>query len=264
MKYIIIFFIPLFFISCDSGYDYASNETVLVVDGHIENDSVAMVSLSNSVNINKDKGDIMSNRFITDAEVMVSDGTTTERLRLCKDKSYALGYVYKGENVRGICGKTYHLTIKYKDKMLISSTEIPNVVELDSVKPCKTSQYSYYLNAYFEDNPSPSDYYMFFSRAESSTLFYPSYLSVYSDSILVHPIILPIFSEEGKTFTGTVDIKLAHIGREAYLFWYQYMHNIKLSDSMFFQISKSPISNISGGTGIWFGMATSQKRYLAD
>ncbi|MBP7359313.1 MAG: DUF4249 family protein [Prevotella sp.] len=262
MKYFAFLLLLLFLISCDSKYDYASDATVIVVDGHIENDSVPLVSLSNSININSGNDDIINNRFITDADVFVSDGITTEKLKLYKDKSYTLNYIYKGTKIKGVCGKTYNLTINYKGKMLTSSTEIPKMVKLDSIQPCKTNQYSYYFNAYFDDIQSEPDYYMFLSKDEISSLFNPSYLSLYSDSLLIYPIKLPVFSEDGKPFSGSVDIKLAHINREAYLFWYQYMHNIKLSNSIFFQISKSPISNIFNGTGIWFGMATSQISYI--
>ncbi len=101
---------------------------ILVVEGWIESGGAPMVLLSESVPVLENQE--ISPRQLLDnvakwAKVTVSDGTRTEILTGMANPDYFPPYVYTSGTMKGEVGKTYTLTVEYKDYKATATTTIP-------------------------------------------------------------------------------------------------------------------------------------------
>ena len=98
---------------------------VLVVEGWIENGAAPVVMLSESIPV-VDNQEIspsdMLERIAKWAKVTVSDGTRTEVLTGMTDPDYFPPYVFTSGRMKGEVGKTYTLTVEYKDYKATATT----------------------------------------------------------------------------------------------------------------------------------------------
>lgn len=137
----ILFF--TFFSSCteDVNLTVVGGEIKIVIEGKIESGKVAEVFVmrSNPLSSSRDYKDFY---FVADAVITVSDGTTSEKLKLVTqfDPEAAYYVPYKGSTIIGTPGKTYTIKIVAAPdpdnkvlKTYTATTTIPALVSLDSV-----------------------------------------------------------------------------------------------------------------------------------
>ncbi len=156
---ILLFCLSFIIVSCekDIDIDLPEYEQKVVVDGRIEQGLPPIVFLNKS---QKFFGETdlaaFQNSFVNGAEVIVSDGTTTDTLvELCTgslpqgydtivanflgvnvaDLAFVniCAYTSVNPNIFGEVGKSYALTINHEGSTYTSSTSIPQLVPLDSV-----------------------------------------------------------------------------------------------------------------------------------
>jgi hypothetical protein len=125
-------------ISCESeiDIDLPPPETLVVVDGTIENGEYARVTVTKTAPyFDVISVATLSNIFIFDAVVVLSDGTINDTLDLTIDPTQFPPIFYKGTNpaLVGQEWKTYYLTVIALGDTLTSSTSIPGVVPVDSI-----------------------------------------------------------------------------------------------------------------------------------
>ncbi|NDB35433.1 MAG: DUF4249 domain-containing protein [Flavobacteriia bacterium] len=168
--------------------DIPGYQKQLVVDGSIREGEPPIILLSSTQNIYSPT-DITSylSSFVNNAEVIVSDGTTTLTLtKVCTDNlppgtepyveaifgmsiqeiqqlpSPLCVYTTFDPMLFGQVGKTYSLTINHEGKTYTSSTKIESPVGLDYLnwKPEPNTASLGYLYGFMTDNPNTSDNFM--------------------------------------------------------------------------------------------------------
>ena len=154
----IYFIISILFLTCtkEVTFDIPVNTNNIVVNGLIEKGENAKILLTKSVNpfnFNGNINDILNN-FINDATIIVE-----EKLSNQTDTMYSTTpantdtwfYNYKGNNIIGEEGKSYHLKILINGDTITSKTTIPNssfIENIECVYRQTDSTYCYFLATY--------------------------------------------------------------------------------------------------------------------
>ena len=110
-------------------------ERKIVIEGSIENGQPAMVIVSRSVPYFStiDIETLMNDVFIRDAEVTVTSSTgQTEQLTFTLNPESPIYMAYTGHSLLGEPGKSYTLTVRYKDKEYTATTSMREPIRLDS------------------------------------------------------------------------------------------------------------------------------------
>jgi hypothetical protein len=238
--------LALFFFSCEKDVDFKLNSAApkLVVDAQIENGQSPVVILTNSLdyfsNIN---ASIISNLFVHDAAVSVSDGTRTHRL---KEYSVPVApglffYFYGTDStslntaITGTFNTTYNLNIEAAGNNYQAVTTIPILAKKpDSLwwKPAPfasdTNQAVVWVHS--SDPPGLGNYVRYYTRRNGEP-FLPGENSVFDDQVIdgtsysvpVEPGIdrnnrVPRDSSMFRR-GDTVTIKLCNIDRNTFRFW---------------------------------------------
>ena len=84
MRFLGFLIISLLFVSCEKNIDFNLHETadVLVVDASIENGKAPIVILTKSFDyFSKISADILANSFVHNADVRISNGVLTHKLK---------------------------------------------------------------------------------------------------------------------------------------------------------------------------------------
>ena len=106
--------LSLLFISCYEDDDEVAMK--IVVEGWIESGGTPMVMLTNSIPVTTYEKTGENAEFVLPwGKVTVSDGTQTVILTGDYDERYFPSYVYTTSKMRGVPGRTYHLTVEYGD-----------------------------------------------------------------------------------------------------------------------------------------------------
>ena len=102
--------------ACESDY-LGTAESQLVVEGWIENEGYPVVILSRSVPISEDYTpmDELDQYLLRWAKVTVSDGQNSVVLTGKYDSGYFPPYIYTTGRLKGRAGKSYTLTVEYRD-----------------------------------------------------------------------------------------------------------------------------------------------------
>ncbi|MBA3704743.1 MAG: DUF4249 domain-containing protein [Bacteroidetes bacterium] len=135
MKKIIVSFIA--FIALLTGCEEDINLSIIggdrkiVIEGSIENGEVATVIVTRNSPLSQTVD--FSKILVTDAQVFVSDGTVTEQLIFAVDSTASIPFIYEGNSIIGMPGKTYYLTVIADGQTFTATTTIPAPVALDSV-----------------------------------------------------------------------------------------------------------------------------------
>jgi Domain of unknown function (DUF4249) len=133
-KYFFIGFVAVaLFTSCseDINLSITGDEGKLVIEGSIENGQSAEVIITRNSPLSQAVD--FSKILVTDAIVYVSDGITTDTLRLDTLLTTSVPFVYTGGSVIGVPGRSYLLTVIVDGKTYTANTTIPGLVALDSV-----------------------------------------------------------------------------------------------------------------------------------
>ncbi|MBS1753343.1 MAG: DUF4249 domain-containing protein [Ferruginibacter sp.] len=281
------FLLPLFclvFFSCEKNIDFnlKTVEPVLVVDAQIENGAAPTVALSSSLDFFSEiSPQLLSNSFVHNAEVTMSNGTLTHTL---KEYTVPLGngyfiyyYGIDSSNLAtafvGEFAKQYSLTIKVNGKTYTANTTIPALTKIfDSIwtklPPPGVDTSKRLLMARAIDPPGLGNYVRYFTKRNSGP-FLPGFNSVFNDDVTdgttYQGIVEPGVDRNSSIPTGddrlfergdTISFKLSNIDKATYTFWNTWEFNQQSIGNPFSQPGKV-IGNISNGAlGAFCGYAS--------
>lgn len=281
MKNIILLLILSIFVfaSCEKQVeiDIPDPESEYVVEAWIENDKnpIVIVSRNSSYFSSVDSASLM-NLFVTDAEVVVSDGIISDTLSLTIDyenyehNTWPIIY-YTGNKIIGRENHSYSLKIKTADAEISGSTYIPTAYFFDTLwwKPDNNTGDSLgYVWATFSDNPNEKNYYRIFTqRLGKDYAEIPVYGSIYDDtyfsgeniSFSMYRGVQSIsddssYTEEFGYFKpgDTVVVRLSAIDYSHYNFWMSVEQSQMTSTNPF----TNPVNikhNVVGAAGVFGG-----------
>ena len=251
----------------------------IVVEGWIESGQGPVVILTKSFVV-AEKGDIKQSGDANSVvlpwgKVTVTDGTDTIVLTGGIDKNYYPSYVYKSDHIIGEPGGTYKLQVEYGDNILTATTTIPLRDSLEAVKVERINEKTYQINAYFNDDPSNKDYYMFFTKLHGKeTRYYPSFLGLFDDDMLslnnscqvfpgIHTLTDSVYEYSSYYEKGdSVLFKFAKIDRTTYEIHKSYNDIVALASNPVFVSDLELKTNIIGGLGFWCGYAATDYRVV--
>jgi len=287
---ILVIFLFISTISCEKEIDVElqENEPKLVVEGVIETDQFAYVTLSTSspyfAEVDKNT---FRNMFVTDALVIVSDGIISDTLVFDTVPSYP-PFRFQGNKIKGQANTTYSLKIEYKNEIYTSSTQILTPIPLDSVK------YQYrggsdslgLIRLYANDPGNEINYYKVFSMdnnidptKELPIWVHPNH-SVTDDRFFNGKLVESSMykgknpmktqeyyndhSEDWWAFKmgDDVTLKLTQIDHESYIFWRTTEQVITTSDNPFAAPTTVQTNIQPNALGSWCGYASSTKRVV--
>jgi hypothetical protein len=280
----------LIFSSCEKNINFNLNnaESVLVVDAQIENAQAPTVVLTKSLdyfsNINPQ---ILSNSFVHNATVTISNGTLTHQL---KEYAVPLGagytaYYYGIDSANlatafvGQFNKQYNLTIKSEGKEYLSKTTIPLLTKYpDSVwfkvAPLNPDTNKRVMMIKATDPPGLGNYIRYFTKKNSGP-FLPGSNSVFDDAVIdgiTYELQVDPGIDRNSTNTAdsnffrrgdTVTLKLCNIDKPTYTFWSTWEFAQQSIGNPFSQPNKV-IGNINNGAlGAFCGYAAWYKTIIA-
>lgn len=272
--------------SCEKEVDInlPDNENTLVVEGYIENDQYPFVQLSNTLSffgvLDQKK---LLNAFIDDAEVYVSNSTTTIQLKgysipLSAEitfKFYSVDTsIAEHKEFKGIVGETYDLKIIYQGNEYTSRTYIPELnYGLDSfivTMPEEDSVLSENpdyrgISSKYSDPPEPGNYIRYLINVNNRG-FYSNSFSVMNDEVFngvtTDKTFIPGINNYDSAYSyyqpyfklgDTVVIKWCSIDKGVYDF-YRTLEFTKGTVGNPFITPTKVESNIKGGAlGVWAG-----------
>lgn len=278
----------LFLSSCEKTVDFKlrSQEPKLVVEATIENGQAPLVYLSRSIDyFSSVSYDILANSSVSGAEVYVSNGTQTHKLKEFSIPTPAGGNIYyytndpanPGTAITGQLNTTYTLRIISSGNEYTATTKIPGITrQIDSLywKPAPAGNPSDKVVVMIKatDPAGYGDYIRYFTR-QNSEPFYPGLNSVYDDQI-IDGTTYELQVERGVPRTGsvpenysffnrgdTVTLKLANIDKATYDFW-RTMEFTYANVGNPFSSPTKVISNIQGGALGYFGGYAAQYRTI--
>lgn len=274
--------------SCERGIEFKLEEVSpkLVVEATIENGQAPVVYLSKSQayfsNIDLTA---LANSFVRNAEVYVSNGTLTHKL---KEYMIPVGgginfYYYSNDPASpatsffGELNKQYSLRIVSEGKEYTAITTIPNTTRrIDSLfwKPAPAGnppeKVSVMVRAY--DQPGYGDYVRYFTK-QNSKPFYPGLISVYDDQVIdgssyevqvERGVDRNESHSDGHSFFNkgdTVTLKVCNIDKATYDFWRTMEYTYSSVGNPFSSPTKV-VSNIKGGGLGYFGGYAAQYRTI--
>jgi hypothetical protein len=277
-----------FLMGCEKKVDFRLHDQPdkLVVEGIIENDQPPIVILSKSVSyFSKISADILNNSFVHGAEVFVSNGSLTHKL---KEYSRSLGnnislYYYSVDSSNlstafvGQLNHQYSLKIVFGGKEYTATTTIPDLTKkIDSVwwkKPPVTSDSTKVIvMVRATDPPGFGDYIRYYTKTNKEP-FYPPVNSTFDDYFIdgttyelqvdkgVDRNLSVDFDENFFRRGDTVGLKLSNIDKATYDFW----RTMEFSYASLGDPFSSPtkvLSNIKGDALGYFGGYASQYRTI--
>ena len=289
MKYVFLLFsASVILISCEKGVTFDLDESTpkMVVEGTIETNQPPIVILSRSQNFfSQITPDILANSFVRNAEVYVSNGTLTHKLKeysLPLSNGYAF-YFYSNDPSNlstAFVGQTnaqYSLRILAEGKEYTASTKIPAITRsIDSLfwkqAPGSNDSNKVVLMVRATDQPGYGDYIRYFTK-RNSEIFYPAFNSVYDDQI-IDGTTYEVEVERGVDRTqdlpddftlfekgDTVTLKLSQIDKVTYDFWRTMEFSYANIGNPFGTPTKV-LSNISDGALGYFGGYAPQFRTI--
>lgn len=274
--------------SCEKAVDFKLEiqEPKLIVEATIENDQAPVVVLSRSLSFfSKIDPQLLATSFVHDADVFVSNGTKTHKL---KEYSYVISngyqlYYYSIDSANlatafaGELNKQYHLRIVSNGKEYTAATTIPNTTRrIDSIwwKKAPAIEDSAKVIAVVKatDVPGFGDYIRYFTKRNSEPM-YPPIASVFDDLVIdgttyeleLEPgVNRNAERDEDEHFFNkgdTVTFKLSNIDKATFDFWRTVEYGYASVGNPFSTPVKV-VSNISGGALGYFGGYASQYRTL--
>jgi Domain of unknown function (DUF4249) len=278
----------LFSSSCEKAINFNLNNTEpkVVVEASIENGQPPLVILSKSMDYFSDINPvILQNSFVHNAEVLISNGLLTHKL-----KEYAVdfgngysGYYYSIDSSNlssafvGELNHHYSLQVTAEGKEYTSTTIIPNITRrIDSIwhqpAPPGNDSDEVELMVRVTDRPGFGDYIRYFTKRNKEP-FYPGLNSVFDDQVI-----------DGTTYTvqvergwdrntdpddrtsffikgDTVTFKLCNIDKATFDFWRTMEYSYSNIGNPFSSPAKV-LSNISNNALGYFGGYAAQFRTI--
>ncbi len=291
MKYYILAFVAFFLSSCEKNIDFQLNEAdpVLVVDAQIEDNQAPVVVLTKSLGFfNNISPQLLANSFVHNADVYVSNGTSTHKLieypvTVTGGNTiyfYSNNLLSPANSFVGEIGKSYSLRIVSEGKEYTSSTNIPtNAYKLDSIwikpVPLSTDTASRNLFAKVTDPLGLGNSGRYFTKRNSEP-YLAGENSVFDDQIVdgtsfISQIPPGIdrnnppkrddnFFKKGDTIT----LKWCNVPRSTYTFWNTWEFAAQSIGNPFAQPNKVLGNITNGALGAFCGYAVKYKTIIAQ
>jgi hypothetical protein len=272
--------VSVIFTSCEKAISFTPRnaDQLVVVDAIIENDEPPIVYLSRSFNFfSKISIDELAGSFVRNADITVSNGTRTHKLKeyeIPVANGYSI-YYYSIDSSNlatsfiGEFNKTYSMSIKVDGKEYTATTTIPPLAKkIDSLwwekAPLKDDSSKVVVMARTTDPPGFGNYIRYFTQVDGGG-FYPGLSSVFDDQIV-----------DGKTYNVTIEkgvdrnqeidfddysffergdsvtVKLTNIDKACFDFWRTMEYSYSSIGNPFSSPTKV-VSNIKGGGLGYFG-----------
>lgn len=275
-------------LGCEKKVEFALHDQPdkLVVEATIENGQPPMVILSKSVGyFSKIGPDILNQSFVHGADVFVSNGTVTHKL---KEYPKALGngvtfYYYSTDSSDlatsfvGELDHQYSLRIVSEGKEYTANTTIPNLTKrIDSVwwkkPPVTTDSSKVIVMIRATDPPGFGDYIRYYTKTNREP-FYPPLNSTFDDFFIdgtTYELQLDKGVDRNRDIDfdqnffrrgDTVGLKLSSIDKATYDFW-RTMEFAYASVGDPFSTPTKVLSNIKGNALGYFGGYASQYRTI--
>lgn len=168
-------------VSCEKEIeiDLPAPQEMVVVDGFIETNDFAHVTLTKSIPyFSQIDMASLSSILITDAKVFISDGVLTDTLQFTIDPNSFPPVYYKGTDplLKGQSGKTYFLTVWTTTDTLTAQTTIPPPVPLDSIywKPDGDQDSLGFGWGHIHDPDTLGNNYRLFAKRQGYVTYYPA------------------------------------------------------------------------------------------
>lgn len=259
-------------IACSCNNDTFSDgiklESKLAVEGWIEEGDVPQVILSSTIPINEvvDSTNVLDH-VIRSAKITVSDGETTEVLRVKNDNNRLPPFIYFGSEIIGKAGKTYTLKIEYLNRIVEATTSIPKSVLISAAeyKKSNAADTTGYVFVEFDDPINEKNYYQIATRlVGQEPIFVPAFYGNLDDknfdsskiSMQINRGVLLFPKTKFKPYFtdgDLISVKLRTMNKEAFDFWNSWQNEIVNSRNPIYPSNTSLKSNIKGGVGIWSG-----------
>jgi Domain of unknown function (DUF4249) len=268
----------------DINFELKDAETLLVVDANIENNQPPVVILTKSLDFYSTIDPaLLFNSFVRNAEVTMSNGTLTHKLREYGQQLTGTDslYYYSIDSANlatafyGQLDTRYTLSIKVAGKQYTASTAIPKLAKRPDSLWWKPAPFSDDTNKVIlmvkaTDPPGLGNYVRYFT-SRNHDAFLPGENSVFDDQVIdnttyeikVDPGINrnnPIPFDDNYFKRGdTVALKISNIDKATYTFWSTWEFAFQSIGNPFAQPNKV-VGNISNGAlGAFYGYASSTK-----
>jgi hypothetical protein len=245
MKPLLLLFTCFIFLGCEKNIDFDLHQSaeVVVVDASIENGKPPIVVLTKSFGFfSQVSPELLSNSFIHNAEVYISDGSLQHHLKEYHVDSLGGYKIYfysiDTSNSPGFVGKpdnSYQLKINSAGKEYNATTTIPALIKKPDSLWWKTAPFNEDTNKVVittkvTDPPGLGNYIRYYTKKNNGP-FLPGENSVYDDqfvdgstyAIPVEPGVdrnNKIKYEDNYFRRGdTVTLKMCNIDRATYKFW---------------------------------------------
>lgn len=249
MSRIVVFFIfSILFISCEKDIQLQPENASakLVVDAQIETGQPPIVVLSKSLNYFAElNSNALTNSFVRNASVTVSNGTTTHILKEYGIVNNGITYYFYTNDIAnpataflGEEGKQYNLQISVDGQLYSATTQIPLLTKkIDSLwwkkPPINVDSTFAIVMAKITDPVGLGNYIRYYTQIGSNNIFLPGSNSVFDDQIIDGktyeiPVTAGVdrnrppssLDSSGYFFRGdTVTVKFANINQSSYNFW---------------------------------------------
>ncbi len=244
--------------SCEKeiDVDLRSVPPRIQIEGVVKQDSLAKVRVSHTLDFSDNSG----YPFLKDAIVVISDNAgNTETLQ--QDNS---GW-YVAQNIKGVIGRTYNLSVKYEDKEYTSTSTMPPLVKIDSLSMYRAPIMNYAVPiVHFTDPKGETNQYyrclIFINGKQLPDLDEQAFSAQFMDGSPIHQF-LPIFTNDQDVDPikqgDDILIEFQCIDKGAYDFFYTLR---RVEDS-----STNPTSNITGGAlGCFYASTVDEMSITAE
>ncbi len=272
-KWLLILLTGMLFIGCEKNINFDLNEApaTLVVDANIENNLPPIVVLTKSLDyFSSVNPSIIQNLFVHDAEVTISNGIKTHRLKEYAqpmDGGYNF-YMYSIDTANmatafnGELNTTYTLKISSEGKQYEATTQIPTLAkQIDSLwwkkAPFQDDTSKVIVMIKATDPPGLGNYVRYFTK-KNSEQFLPGRNSVFDDQV-IDGTTYELQLDPGIDFNNkvpqdsnffkrgdTVTLKLCNIDKASYKFWSTWEFAYQSISNPFAQPNKV-LGNVSNG-----------------
>ena len=289
MKQLLFLILLCGLISCEQNIEFDLDESpsALVAEASIETGKAPKVILSKSLSYYStiDAAVLMSS-FIHDAEVYVSNGSVTHKLKEDSTQLFPgfFTYYYSTDSsnlataIEGAEGETYDLRIVWQGKEYLSSTTIPTLAVVpDSVwfmpAPANPDTAKRILMIRATDPPGLGNYIRYYTKTNGEP-FWPGPNSVFTDQIFDGSTYQAIFQRgfnpnnppkpEDNFFKqgDTVTIKYCNINKATYDFWNTWEFARQAIGNPFSQPNTVTSNITGGGLGSFCGYAPWYGTYI--
>ena len=246
MRFLGFLIISLLFVSCEKNIDFNLHETadVLVVDASIENGKAPIVVLTKSFDyFSKISADILANSFVHNADVRISNGVLTHKLKeyfIDSTGGYKI-YFYSIDSTNLATAFTGQFNTAYSLKINTGGTEYTSTTTIPLLRkkpdslwwkpaPFSSDTSKVIVMTKASDPPGLGDYIRYYTKKNRGP-FLPGENSVYDDQFIDGTTYeLPVdpgvdrnnkvpFDDNYFKHGDTVTLKLCNIDKTTYKFW---------------------------------------------